>query len=173
MRSRSSPTNKQVVKHDRMDSSSSHGIRRLSSFVACMLLITLGAHAQTMMEQLHNADGLDDPFGSAAAPQCDAAALPARLVALEAACPGDGSSCDVDCAGAPLPLLTDCGPLINRLYDAADGQEDGVATLFTNARDECEQQPVDVLLQYIQTLHDQGRCPDAALDGVAETQVKA
>eukprot|EP01052_Picozoa_sp_SAG31_P049606 SAG31_NODE_10940_length_1081_cov_0.882892_1_plen_270_part_10 len=60
-----------------------------------------------------------------------------------------------------------------RLYDAADGMMDGEASIFSTAFARCNEMPLPGLLQFLDILHAEGRCPDLALDGVAETDVQA
>eukprot|EP01051_Picozoa_sp_SAG22_P000657 SAG22_NODE_19_length_32182_cov_39.206963_14_plen_191_part_00 len=104
---------------------------------------------------------------------CDLDALPDRIAELNTACARPEQTCDVGCAAVLFPIIDDCRPLLNELYDAADGTEDGEATIFSSAFARCNQIPLSDLLQFLTTLHDAGRCPDPALDGVGETVVKA
>eukprot|EP01052_Picozoa_sp_SAG31_P037443 SAG31_NODE_4835_length_2916_cov_5.045793_1_plen_603_part_00 len=105
---------------------------------------------------------------------CDLAALPPRIAELNGACAQPGQqSCTVGCAAVLFPLLEDCQPLLNKLYDGEDGALDGEASAFSTAFTRCNEMPLPDLLQFLSALHDEDRCPDPALDGVGETEVKA
>ena len=68
-----------------------------------------------------------------------------------------------------LPLLGDCGILINRIFDGDDGVVDGTATEFVTLRDTCVSISLDELLMRIRQLDAEG-C-HITTNGVAETTV--
>ena len=77
--------------------------------------------------------------------------------------------CSVACGAVLLPLLSDCGTTINRMFDGLDGVYDGTATQFVTLRGICLSISVDELLTYIRQMQADG-C-HLALNGVAETTV--
>jgi hypothetical protein len=72
-----------------------------------------------------------------------------------------------------FPLLDDCGGLLNKLYDATDGTEDGQASVFAKVYSDCLNIPTEQVLSDLKYLQAQGQCPDVVLDGVAATEVGA
>ena len=112
---------------------------------------------------------------------CPMDGLSARITGLNSACcvpAGDGSggecaeTCDAACVGTLFPLLDDCRPVMNTIYDGADGVEDGEASVITSIYDECSQVQPEDLIDMLKTLQDQGQCPHTVLDGVSETVVE-
>ena len=111
---------------------------------------------------------------------CDWAALPPTVRDIDELCcfeaaanPGsrcaEGVSCDVPCAERLLPFLSSCHPVIDKLFDADDGVEDGIAGQFDSVYSACLAiSPTDAL----RALFDM-HCSDTQLDGVAETPVGA
>ena len=78
---------------------------------------------------------LAPPFGGDAG-HCNLSKLPQRIAELNEVCciaPSttekknqcDIEPCDAQCVGVLLPLLDECQPLLNEIYDGADGKEDG------------------------------------------------
>ena len=97
-----------------------------------------------------------------------------RLVDLDnACCSGEGQDCDggvpttcgVACGASLLPLLSDCGVTINRMFDGDDGVIDGTATEFVTLRATCVSISLNALLSYIKQLQSSG-C-HLSLNGVA------
>ena len=107
---------------------------------------------------------------------CALATIDARIATFNAACCTssacfDGGVCTVDCAIALLPLLQDCGAVLNAVYDTSDGALDGASTILTDGLDLCVAIPSTDALQRVQELHDAGQCPDSVLDSVGEVEV--
>eukprot|EP01051_Picozoa_sp_SAG22_P011042 SAG22_NODE_1033_length_5921_cov_9.527482_5_plen_644_part_00 len=102
---------------------------------------------------------------------CDMTTLQDRVVLLQSACAN--TTCNVRCAAVLVPLMDECLYVFNHLYDETDGREDGEATILTDAYNHCMTIAPTDLLAALKTLHDEGHCPDADLDGVGETTVKA
>jgi hypothetical protein len=111
---------------------------------------------------------LEPPFANSSS--CNLDALSARVQELQTAC--SSLKCDIKCAGKLLPLLDDCRDVLMRLYDGADGDEDGQSAILNDAYADCCSMPASDLIGVLQALHEQGRCPNSALDGVAETQLE-
>lgn len=63
--------------------------------------------------------------------------------------------------------------MIDKLFDADDGVTDGIANQFDAVYEACMQIDNTVALQALSDLQAQGRCSDAQLDGVGETDVGA
>eukprot|EP01043_Picozoa_sp_COSAG02_P045205 COSAG02_NODE_4112_length_5763_cov_3.743997_2_plen_659_part_00 len=109
---------------------------------------------------------------------CDLNRLDARIEAFNnacctsTACIPDGL-CSVDCAVVLLPLVVDCGPVLDLLYDGTDGLIDGTSSTFTTGSEACLAIASTDALQRVQELHDAGICPPTVLDGVAEVEVSA
>eukprot|EP01043_Picozoa_sp_COSAG02_P012297 COSAG02_NODE_473_length_21601_cov_136.065994_2_plen_199_part_00 len=111
---------------------------------------------------------------------CDWGALPTTVQELDTLCcftasanPGSrcagGVSCDIPCAEQILPFINTCHPVIDKLFDEDDGVTDGVAGQFDSVYSACLAIPPTVALEALADMH----CPDAQLNGVAETQVGA
>eukprot|EP01047_Picozoa_sp_COSAG01_P058307 COSAG01_NODE_6855_length_3468_cov_11.336302_4_plen_495_part_00 len=119
---------------------------------------------------------LAPPGGNGAT--CDFTALSARVVSFNTACCtgptcfADGA-CSVDCAMELLPLIVDCGAILDSIYDNTDGTYDGNVTMLRSGSQACLAISGATALERVQDLHDAGQCPDSVLDGVAETQVTA
>jgi hypothetical protein len=81
--------------------------------------------------------------------------------------------CSVDCAVVLLPLLKDCRPVLDLLYDHLDKNRDGHAGIFTQAYHSCLAIPVPTALDDLTRLHKKhpGVCTDAVLNNVAKTKV--
>ena len=111
----------------------------------------------------------------------DCGVAAARIADLDDVCcskgqpiPGCGTTglpatCSVPCGASLLPLLGDCGILINRIFDGDDGVVDGTATEFVTLRDTCVSISLDELLVRIRLLEADGCHIDT--NGVAETTV--
>ena len=104
---------------------------------------------------------------------CDVGTLEARITSLNAACwpMGTATECTLPCGMELIPLLDECEGMLEALYDSADGSEDGIATILTTQRSSCSAMPLADVMQHVEHLHDSGRCPNEALDSVAETEV--
>ena len=110
---------------------------------------------------------LDPSFGST----CVLANVDGRVRWLNAAC---SESCTAECAAALIPLRDDCLDVLDRLYDAADGAIDGEASGLTAMYDRCLAVPMTDLIDMLKKMQAEGaQCPQAFLDGVAETNVTA
>eukprot|EP01047_Picozoa_sp_COSAG01_P014548 COSAG01_NODE_711_length_14105_cov_5.661145_2_plen_388_part_00 len=109
---------------------------------------------------------------------CNFAALSARVASFNTACCTSstcfaGGLCSVDCAMELLPLLVDCGAILDSIYDNTDGTYDGNVTMLQSGSQACLAISGASALERVQDLHDAGQCPDSVLDGVAEAQVTA
>ena len=111
---------------------------------------------------------------------CDWNSLVAKVSDLSAVCcfdyrgPGascTGVQCSVDCAAQLLPLLSGCRPIIDILFDSADGVEDGIAGQFDAVYGACMNIDAPTALAALADLQAQGLCTDAQLDGVGETHI--
>ena len=118
---------------------------------------------------------------------CDLAQLDARVKAMNKVCcltkgkPGSrcgrggkgARKCNVNCAVVLLPLLKDCRPVLDLLYDHLDKNRDGHAGVFTTAYRSCLAIPSSVALDDLTRLHksNPGVCTDAVLNNVANTKV--
>ena len=113
---------------------------------------------------------------------CDMTMLPSRITQLNDACcssseAGGCGPCSIGCALVLLPLLDDCGNVMDQCYDHVDGVYDGEASSLAALRSECVSiAPGDVTNQ-IRIMREQGgeleAClNDQALDEVAATEVK-
>eukprot|EP01052_Picozoa_sp_SAG31_P017291 SAG31_NODE_1178_length_9531_cov_3.040818_1_plen_708_part_10 len=128
--------------------------------------------------------GLDHPFGSNSS-SCNVAELPTRINNLNSACCGSEPSnihvqncqfaCSVDCMTVIIPLLNDCAPVLNKIYDraATDTMFDGQASGLVELQTRCYEIPTEILLNDLQELVEAGRCAPESLDGVAATDIKA
>eukprot|EP01043_Picozoa_sp_COSAG02_P013322 COSAG02_NODE_530_length_20697_cov_20.103457_21_plen_642_part_00 len=140
--------------------------------LACALLVKLATSQQLVIP------GVTDGGG------CDLCTLPERVQQVDELCcfetagnPGarcaGGVGCDVPCAEKLLPLLSNCHPVLDKLFDADDGSYDGIASKFDSVYGACmAMDPVQALVA-LSDLKDSGQCTDAQLDGVAETPVSA
>ena len=129
-----------------------------------MLILILSSSGVFVVAQLVH---LDPSFGST----CDLADVDDRVGWLNAAC---RESCTAECAAALIPLRDDCLDVLNRLYDAADGAVDGEASGLTAMYDRCLAVPMTDLIDMLKKMQAEGaQCPQAFLDGVAETNVTA
>ena len=139
------------------------------------------------------AQGADKPQNTGdpviGSPTCEWAALPSKVARFNRACchktPAAGSkgkgtqlavckvSCDLRCAAELFRLTDGCMPILNALFDGADGKEDGSAAVLAHANATCAGMKPTVLLTQIRELQAQGRCTAPnLLDGVAETAVR-
>lgn len=108
--------------------------------------------------------------------------LYARVARLDATCCPNGvadcpngspTACSVACGAALSPLMDECGRLLNVLFDAADGVEDGTADIFRSLMRKCNTlRPQDILAE-LQPLQAAGRCPDSWTEGIGATAVAA
>lgn len=119
--------------------------------------------------------------------RCDWASLPAKMQALDAVCcfqseTGDQgaacvdstrSICNVDCAALLLPLLETCHALIDILFDASDGFEDGIAGQFDIVYESCLQIDQAEAMAVLAEMQARGDCTEDDLNGVGETHVDA
>eukprot|EP01052_Picozoa_sp_SAG31_P004296 SAG31_NODE_176_length_21334_cov_12.211067_25_plen_612_part_00 len=118
--------------------------------------------------------------GSDFAATCDMSTLFSRASSLSSVCCTIGGEqcdelqpCTTECLGVLLPLLDNCRDVMNRLFDANDGVEDGQDQTISEAYDQCAAIPPATLIEELKTLQDRGQCPPTVLDGVAATEVKA
>eukprot|EP01047_Picozoa_sp_COSAG01_P036522 COSAG01_NODE_2855_length_6961_cov_3.612260_3_plen_500_part_00 len=117
---------------------------------------------------------------------CPLATLDARLAAVNKVCcfarssqPGSNCSnqsalaCDVDCAMLLVPLLHDCRPILDLLYDPLDKVRDGHAAIFDMALSSCHTIPTQVVLDELVQLHKKKPkvCTEKVLNNVAKTKV--
>ena len=104
---------------------------------------------------------------------CDITLLERRTGMLNAACwpAGIATDCTLPCATELFPLLEDCRGILNAIYDSIDGTDDGNAAVLSTQHDSCLTIPAVDVLRRVEELHDTGRCPNEALDGVAEVDV--
>eukprot|EP01050_Picozoa_sp_SAG11_P016447 SAG11_NODE_2246_length_3639_cov_1.957062_5_plen_269_part_00 len=115
---------------------------------------------------------LDPSLGFTAT--CPMESLSQRVVELnEACCIGDQctGTCDTDCVAKLFPLLDDCHPVLNTLFDGMDGTFDGEASGLTETYNQCLAIPASDIIGMLKTLQDRGQCPPTALDAVGETEV--
>jgi|EP01047_Picozoa_sp_COSAG01_P012636 hypothetical protein len=111
---------------------------------------------------------------------CDVHTLATRIASLNHACclgePGGTCRtgiCSVDCGVALLPLLDECRPLLDAIYDDVDSVQDGTAQVFDTLQGRCQHldgHPLDALSRLVD-LHNQGKCADEVLNGVGEMHV--
>jgi hypothetical protein len=148
---------------------------------ACLLvsLLAPAAHAQLTLPS-----GVGDT--------CHLGQLDARVTQLNKVCCLRGSpcykagtgvgalgkganKCTVDCAAVLLPLMKDCLPMLDVLYDHLDKHRDGRAIAFTEAYQACIAIPAAVVLDELTQLHQKSPrvCTDAILNNVAKTAVIA
>jgi hypothetical protein len=91
-----------------------------------------------------------------------------------ASCPdGSPTECSVACGASLSPLMDECGSLLDVLFDAADGLEDGVADVFRSLLRKCNMLSPQEILAELQPLQAAGRCPDSWTEGVGATAVAA
>ena len=107
-----------------------------------------------------------------------------RLATINAACcppeapcaDGQPTACSVDCAVAFKPVWEDCAHVIDTLsqFDAADGTRDGTASVFRPLKTLCDSSvsSADVLSE-LQSIWEEGYCPDEMMEGMARTNVTA
>ena len=104
--------------------------------LACALTIQVATSQQLVIP------GVTDGGG------CDLGTLPERVQQVDNLCcfetagnPGarcaGGVSCDVPCAETLLPFLSNCHPLIDKIFDADDGSYDGIAGQFDSVYGAC------------------------------------
>ena len=105
-----------------------------------------------------------------------------RVAALDAVCCAGGAEvcpggaplgCSVPCGAALSPLMNECGTILDMLFDAADGQEDGSATILRTLLSKCNALPASEVLAALKPLADAGRCPDQWMEGVGNVAVVA
>ena len=131
-------------------------------------------------------DQLVLPSSATNATTCDFSQLDARVGALNKVCcfniPGQSASghcnsthgaCTVDCAVVLLPLVKDCRPVLDLLYDPLDHSRDGHAGVFDAAHRACLTMPGSVALDELTRLRksNPGICTSEILNTVAQTQV--
>jgi hypothetical protein len=159
------PTNKRVGRQMTYQSS-----RALSLAVFFMLCFADEAVGQ-----------IGNPFEQSG--QCDMSTLASDISKLDGVCcvnpqtsenknQCDLDPCDADCVAVLLPLLDNCGPMLNLLYDGTDGKFDGHAQVFSKVYSECLAIPGPTLLQELKVLQANGQCPNTVLDGVATMEVE-
>ena len=142
--------------------------------MAARLLSSLGLLAAAAAQQL-------DPDYLGPASNCPLGDLHTRITELNEACCLSSSAessecagtCDADCVAVLFPLLDQCRNVINNIYDGADGTFDGEASGLTGVYDECLTLPDSDVIDMLKAMQDRGQCPATALDGVAETELKA
>ena len=89
-------------------------------------------------------------------------------------CPGgQPTACSVACGAALSPLMDECGAMLDVLFDAADGVEDGTADIFRSLLRMCNLLMPQEILGELQPLQAAGRCPDEWTEGVGATAVSA
>ena len=111
------------------------------------------------------AEPVDPVAGNAGT--CNLGTLDERITRFNSACCTSkacfvGGVCSVDCAVVLLPLVADCGSVLDALYDAG---------MFATGSEACLSISSTDALQRVQELHDAGSCPDAVLDAVGEVDV--
>jgi hypothetical protein len=143
-----------------------------------LFIMLIGSQQQAALAQL------PAPGGGT----CDLGTLDARVKQIDSVCclvkgkPGSrcGSKkgyqwydCSVDCAVVLLPLLKECRPVLDKLYDHLDKREDGHAEVFTQARHSCLAIPASSVLDNLTQLHKKhpGVCTDKILDNVGTAKV--
>eukprot|EP01046_Picozoa_sp_COSAG06_P033737 COSAG06_NODE_3468_length_5299_cov_16.617885_4_plen_466_part_00 len=106
---------------------------------------------------------------------CEWNELVSKIAAVDSTCcPGGcdgGVTCTVPCAEVLLPLLDDCRPVLDLLFDGNDGALDGVASQLDDIYDSCMAIPQPAVLQALAAFQASGQCTDEQLDGIAETEV--
>jgi hypothetical protein len=85
----------------------------------------------------------------------------------------DLEACGAECVSVLIPLLDECQPLLDMLYDGTDGKYDGHAQAFSTVYSQCLAMPSPEILDGLKALQAKGQCPDAVLDGVATAEVAA
>jgi hypothetical protein len=154
---------------------------RLRGVVGACLLVSLlrapAAHAQLTLPS-----GVGD--------SCHLGQLDARVRQLNKVCCLRGSpcykagagvgalgkganKCTVDCAAVLLPLMKDCLPMLDALYDHLDKKRDGKAMAFIEAYKSCIDIPPTVVVEELTQLHKKSPqvCTDAVLNNVAKTTI--
>jgi hypothetical protein len=116
---------------------------------------------------------------------CPLTTLEARLANVNKACcfargqPGSSCgnqsalTCNVDCAMLLVPLLHDCRPILDLLYDPLDEVRDGHAGIFDMALSSCQKIPGKIVLDELVQLHKKKPkvCTEKVLNNVAKTKV--
>jgi hypothetical protein len=119
---------------------------------------------------------------------CDLGTLDARVKQVDSVCclvegkPGSRCGrkkgyewyhCSVDCAVRLLPLLKECGPVLDKLYDHLDKRVDGHAEAFTQAHHSCLAIPASTVLENLTQLHKKnpGVCTESILNNVGTAKV--
>eukprot|EP01043_Picozoa_sp_COSAG02_P029541 COSAG02_NODE_1842_length_10700_cov_148.785869_5_plen_631_part_00 len=154
------------------------GSVRMVANMALWLLVAILSHTFILVVEAQF-----DPSGgfTSACPYTGSRAFPDRMRALNAACcvpSGDGSgaecagTCHAECIAVLFPLMDDCHDVINEIYDGADGTQDGDAAMFTSIYAECMRVQPEDLIGMLETLQDQGKCPQTVLDGIGATEVQ-
>ena len=101
---------------------------------------------------------------------CDLQTLSQRVQLVDDSCQ-PGTRCGLDCIGHLFSLTDDCGAMLNMMLDGRDGTYDGQFQPMMDMVDTCNELPPNVLVGYLQQLHEQGVCPSDLLDDVATTQL--
>jgi hypothetical protein len=91
--------------------------------------------------------------------------LGSRVAALDDACCANGGECppslpDVPCCVALVPLLTECGQVLDALLDGSDGNEDGMAAVLRGLERQCRARPPSDIIQSLKLESAAGLCPD-------------
>ena len=83
--------------------------------------------------------------------------------------PNGARACSMECASQLAPLYAGgCRPLLNMMFDAADGEEDGNAHILDAGYRTCMRTiTVPEAIDYIAEKRNQGQCTDADLDAGA------
>jgi hypothetical protein len=157
--------------------------RRRSSSRAHLLLLLLlamtnGASAQLLVPPAPNNGTcpLSVLYGRIATlnTACCAAAGTASGSAAATTCPGGVPvACSPTCGAVLIPLLDDCDEMLDMIFDATDGREDGVAGIFRNLASRCNTLPSAEILTAIRPLIAAGQCPAEWTEGVGTTAVAA
>ena len=114
---------------------------------------------------------------------CDLLTLEEKVGAVNEECcfgtsngPGSpcaaGPACTIECATIMLPLLDTCSPLLDAIFDLADGVEDGIASVLDTVYQSCMEIDTTEALAFLGQLQT-AVCPRETFDGVAETSVDA
>eukprot|EP01046_Picozoa_sp_COSAG06_P019048 COSAG06_NODE_1345_length_9785_cov_2.721557_4_plen_285_part_00 len=140
--------------------------------LACALLLELATSQQLVIPGVSDGGGCDLETLSGRVHQVDDLCCFETSGNPGARCAG-GVSCDVPCAEKLLPFLSNCHPLIDKIFDADDGSYDGIAGQFDSVYGACMAIDPAEALAALSDLKDSGQCTDAQLDGVAETPVSA
>ena len=139
------------------------------------LLQAILLHAACSLK--HATAQIGPAFGPELISNCNLGALDARIAKLnDACCLGQDEcdrKCDTNCVAVLIPLMEDCGVLLAKLFDGADGKEDGNASVFESVYSDCLDMPSAQILSALKELQSKGQCPDVVLDGIAATEVAA